>query len=127
MIYGSIGFFENISPIYKTVSWGFEGPDFLNVVLQVKTILTSKRMLTEILAIEKKLGRSRSLDEKTSIYEDRPIDIDILFYGNDILELKNLQIPHPRLHLRRFVLQPLKDIAQELEHPVFKKSIAELL
>ena len=84
-------------------------------------------MLRNIQKIEQELGRKRSVEKKDKSYENRPIDIDLLFYGDEIKNTKKLQIPHPRLQERLFVLFPLHDIAPHLQHPTFKKSISELL
>jgi 2-amino-4-hydroxy-6-hydroxymethyldihydropteridine diphosphokinase len=94
----------------------------LNQVLKVKTSLTPQELIDEILKIEKSLGRERQ--EK---YGPRLIDIDILFFDNEVIKSKSLTIPHPQLHNRRFVLVPLNEIAPRFIHPVLKKSIAQLL
>jgi len=80
-----------------------------------------------MLAIERELGRKRDPEKTNKTYENRPIDIDLLFYGEEIKNTSKLQVPHPRIQERRFVLLPLSDIAPQLQHPVFKKSIAQLL
>ncbi|WP_316930218.1 2-amino-4-hydroxy-6-hydroxymethyldihydropteridine diphosphokinase [Leeuwenhoekiella sp. MAR_2009_132] len=118
-----LGSVKQISPVYKTKSWGFEGADFLNCVILIQTRLESAAVIDLILTIEKELGRVRS----TQGYTDRLIDIDILFYGDKILYTEKLEVPHPRLHQRNFVLYPLNDIATTFEHPVLKKEIRELL
>ncbi len=102
---------------------GFEGADFLNCVVKLETTCTPKQLLKTILEIEKKMGRQRS---NKSEYTSRPIDIDILFYDDQIIETPKLNIPHPHLQKRKFVLQPLQDIAPDLVHPVFKKDIKQL-
>ena len=94
---------------------------FLNQAIAVKTQLTPDQMLQEIHNIEKQMDRVRK--EKN---EPRIIDIDILLWGKNIIKGMDLEIPHPRLHLRNFVLVPLMEIAGNEIHPIFKKSIEEL-
>jgi 2-amino-4-hydroxy-6-hydroxymethyldihydropteridine diphosphokinase len=110
------------SPVYETQSWGKENlPDFLNQVIMLKTVLTARQVLERILNIEIKMGRKR--DEK---WGSRTIDIDILFYGDNVIDEPDLVVPHPELHKRRFTLSPLADIAPNLLHPVFNKTVSEL-
>ncbi|MEH6656884.1 2-amino-4-hydroxy-6-hydroxymethyldihydropteridine diphosphokinase [Leeuwenhoekiella marinoflava] len=122
-IFEELGTVKQISPVYKTKSWGFEGADFLNCAVSADTRLDYQTLLTTCLSIEKKLGRARSNKEG---YSDRPIDIDILFFGTDIINESNLTIPHPHLQDRNFVIYPLNDIASSFEHPILKKSISVL-
>ena len=103
---------------------GFDGDDFLNCVVKVQTCLSSAKTLKTILTIEKELGRIRN---KSEGFVSRPIDIDILFFNEEVVESKNLIIPHPEIQNRRFVLQPLADISATLIHPKFNKSIVGLL
>ncbi len=111
------------SAIYETASWGIkEQPDFLNQVLLIKTKLSSDKIMRSILSIEKKMGRVRSQKNASRI-----IDIDILFFNDEIIKLKNLTIPHPEIQNRKFVLIPLNEIASDVIHPVFKQSIKNLL
>ncbi len=113
---------EKVSPIYETEPVGnINQPLFLNLVCQVYTSLAPINLLTLAKGIESKLGRvSRSNDP-------RPIDIDILFYGDQVINTPELTIPHPRLVERAFVLVPLSKIAPDLRHPVNGKTIKELL
>ena len=112
------------SSLYKTEPWGNKNQDdFLNSVIGVETNLTSVEVLKNILFIEKELGRDRNKDNQ---FAPRLIDIDILFYGNKIINSDNLIIPHPRLHLRNFVLTPLMEIAPRFIHPVLNKTIEEI-
>lgn len=104
---------------------GFEGNKFLNCVLEVKTQFKVTKVLKKILAIEKKLGRERT--SKEAIYQSRIIDIDILLYNDEIINKKNLQVPHPRIEARKFVLQPLVEIHPTLVHPQSLKLIVTLL
>lgn len=111
------------SALYETAAWGkTDQPSFFNQALELETALSPKELLPVLLAIEKQLGRQR--DEK---YGPRIIDIDILLYGDQICNDPQLRIPHPELQNRRFALTPLAEIGPGLVHPVFKKSITELL
>ena len=114
----------SISKIYQTPSWGFEGDDFLNACVSINTKLTALELLNSILKIEVHLGRIRSTEKG---YQPRNIDIDILFYENEIVNTNNLNIPHPNLHLRKFVLKPLVDIAPNFIHPILQKNTKQLL
>ena len=117
---GSIG---KISSLYQTASWGkHDQPDFLNQVIELKTMLEPQDLLSGILNIEADMGRKRL--EK---WGSRIIDIDILLYANLIIETPELSIPHPYLVFRRFCLMPLCEIAPEFIHPRLGKNIQELL
>ena len=119
-----IGKVINKSKRYKTEPWGIKTQEnFLNMVLEIETELTPDEILSQIIDIEKKMGRYR---DKQNQFGPRTIDIDILFYGDKIIRNNKLIIPHPRLHLRNFVLTPLKDIAPDLVHPVLRKNIKTL-
>lgn len=114
-----------IAPIIETEPWGFQSTNtFLNTVVAYYTTLEAEALLHATQQIELRLGRTKK--SINGQYSDRPIDIDILFYGNRIIETPHLTIPHPLLHKRQFVLEPLSTIAPELIHPVLKKSIEEL-
>ncbi len=106
------------SGIYETKSWGKQdAPDYLNQVLLLETSLPAQTILSRILNIEKVLGRQRN--EK---WGSRTIDIDILFYGDAIINETGLHVPHPELHNRRFTMEPLAEIAPDFVHPVFNKN-----
>ncbi len=123
LIKTNCGRVKQTSAVYETDAWGKnDQPRFLNQALQVETGFTPLQLLKKLLAIEQTLGRIR--DEK---YGPRTIDIDILLFADKIVNKPNLIIPHPQMHKRRFVLAPLAEIGGELAHPVFHKSIAELL
>ncbi len=120
-----IGSIQKKSSIYQSPPWGFSAEqDFLNQVLICTTILKPLQVLEEILAIEKLMGRERN---ESAQYSSRIIDIDILFFGNEVIQLKDLQIPHPRLHVRKFTLLPLAEIAGNFIHPTLNKRITDLL
>ncbi|MEZ4799322.1 MAG: 2-amino-4-hydroxy-6-hydroxymethyldihydropteridine diphosphokinase [Flavobacteriales bacterium] len=112
------------SSVYQTAAWGMEGaPDFLNQVLKIETELTVEALMQEIEELEEFYGRKRSSEK----YLSREMDVDILFFGDEIIESEKITVPHPRLHLRKFVLLPLNELDGKLQHPIFKKSIADLL
>ena len=119
----SIGTIIKKSPIYETQSWGYDDNDYLNMAIEVKTTLSPSDLLKTINKIEADLGRVRSGNG----YEARTIDIDILFYDNETIDLPLLTIPHPKIALRRFVLQPMADIAPDFVHPRIGKTIRQLL
>jgi len=119
----SIGKVVAQSSLYETAPWGNKNQsNFLNQVICIETKLPAEELLFKILAIEKELGRKR--EQK---WEARIIDIDILFFNSEIIQTPDLSVPHPYLQERRFALVPLAEIAEEFVHPVFKKSIKQLL
>ena len=110
------------SSVYETQSWGkSDAPDYLNQVILLQTDMPARLILEKILTIEILLGRKR--EEK---WGSRTIDIDILFYGDTIIDEADLQIPHPELHKRRFTLEPLVEISPNFKHISFKKTILQL-
>ena len=98
---------------------------FLNQALVVVTALTAHEVLKEALAIEAELGRVRKSGRK--VYSSRPMDIDLIFYNDEVIETADLIIPHPRMHLREFVLAPLEEVMPNYRHPLLGKSVKELL
>lgn len=121
----NIGSIIQESSIYESSPWGFESThNFLNRVVEINTKLTAEDLLEKLLKIEKKYGRIRSNIKQ---YEDRIIDIDILLYGNLVINSPTLTIPHPRLHLRRFTLLPLCEYWPDIIHPSLNISMKELL
>jgi 2-amino-4-hydroxy-6-hydroxymethyldihydropteridine diphosphokinase len=123
LIIEQCGTVTNSSSLYETAAWGItDQPSFLNQALEISTTLNAKQLMRKILKVEKIMGRVRK--EK---FGPRIIDIDILFYENEIHDIRFLKIPHPELQNRRFVLEPLAEINSEFQHPVLKKTIAELL
>jgi 2-amino-4-hydroxy-6-hydroxymethyldihydropteridine diphosphokinase len=111
------------SSVYKTAPWGdVQQPDFFNQVIEVQTTLLPEALLEKTLHIEKQMGRIR--DQK---WGPRTIDIDILFYDEKVVASSSLIIPHQSLHLRRFTLVPLVEIAGEFKHPILEKNLKLLL
>ncbi|MGI6341578.1 MAG: 2-amino-4-hydroxy-6-hydroxymethyldihydropteridine diphosphokinase [Bacteroidales bacterium] len=114
----------NYSPIIETKPWGYNSTNlFLNIALKIRTELGCEMLLQKLLSIEKTLGRVKTKPE----YEDRIIDIDILFYDKIIIKSKSLTIPHPHIQDRRFVLEPLNSISPNFNHPVLNLNINTLL
>lgn len=119
----SVGSILKASSLYETAAWGkTDQPAFLNQAIQVETTLGAEQALKKILAIEKKMGRIR--EEK---WGERIIDIDILLFGNEIIESPALTVPHPQLANRKFALESLNEIAADTEHPILKIKIREML
>ncbi|MEO6169199.1 MAG: 2-amino-4-hydroxy-6-hydroxymethyldihydropteridine diphosphokinase [Chitinophagales bacterium] len=117
------GDFQQVSSVYETEPWGVVNQDdYLNMVVEIKTFFSPEELFKQLKAIETAEGRTDATK-----YAPRTLDIDVLFYDDLVLESEYLIIPHPRLHLRRFVLKPLEEIAASLIHPLLGKSIRELL
>lgn len=113
------------SAIYESEPWGFDAEEsFLNQVVILQTYLPSEILLLKILDFETELGRVRKL---SPTYLSRTIDIDILFFNNEIINTERLIIPHPRLHKRMFTLLPLQEVCKNYIHPVLQKTIDELV
>ncbi len=123
LIFQKVGKVKSIAKVFNTPALGFEGDDFLNTCILVQTRLEAEDVLENLLDIEKRMGRVRTTSDA---YESRVIDLDILFFNEDIIDTKSLTVPHPKLHLRQFVLDPLKSMAPSFEHPVLNKSITQL-
>jgi 2-amino-4-hydroxy-6-hydroxymethyldihydropteridine diphosphokinase len=122
-ISSAVGLIAQQSSVYKTEPWGNTNQqDFLNQVLEVETELQPFEVLKTILTIETEMGRNR-----IHKWEPRIIDIDLLFYADDIINSHELVVPHPLLHQRRFTLLPLAEIAANVVHPIFNKTVSELL
>ena len=119
-----LGFILEISGVYKSPSWGFDGEDFLNACLSLETDKTPSEVLEILLKVEKEMGRQRS---EGAGYQSRNIDIDLLYYNSEIIQTDELTVPHPQMHLRRFVLKPLADIAPQFYHPILGKDTRNLL
>lgn len=111
------------SSVYETAPWGNTDQEpFLNQVVVIESVLSAEQMMNQILLIEEKLGR-----RKTIKWGPRIIDIDILFFNDEIISTENLVVPHPGLHQRKFTLVPLAEIMPDYVHPVLKKTISVLL
>ena len=146
MIGETVGSVVTRSSLYESDPWGFEDEiQFLNQVIVIDTTLAPEDLLEQLLTIETKLGRIRPFEgcgcsvssstmeiegdgkHEKPIYSGRTIDLDILFYGQQLVFTDKLMIPHPRLHERRFVLVPLTEISPAFVHPLLKKTISALL
>jgi len=123
MVKDKIGKITASSQLYETAAWGkHDQPDFLNQVLLVNTLLPAATCLKEILLIEKRMGRIR-----TKKNDPRIIDIDILFFNDDIINDVHLSVAHPELQNRKFVLIPMNELSPGLIHPVLHRSMRDLL
>ena len=146
LIQERIGTVAAASSIYETAPWGefevesgerrvesgewrvesgeWRVENFLNQALVVETPLTAHEVLHEAQEIERQLGRVRK--EGSKVYSSRPMDIDIIFFNDEVIESKELTVPHPRMHLREFVLAPLTEVMPDYRHPVLGKTIEQL-
>lgn len=124
---GELGQVTAVSSIYETEPVEYtQQPWFLNCVVKLETEKMPKQLLSQLLAIEQSMGRRRQGQGPTRMKGPRTIDIDVLLFGHSVVDTAGLTIPHPAMHERRFVLEPLAEIAPEERHPVFKRTIREL-
>ena len=124
LIHQEVGTVIKISNLYETPSWGFDSDAFYNCALVVHTFMSANTILTKILNIEKQLGRVRDM---TLEYQSRIIDIDLIAFNEEIIDTEKLQVPHPLMQNRNFVLLPMLDLNLNWIHPIFHKKVAELL
>lgn len=123
LIQKRVGTIIKYSKIYETEAWGItDQPSFYNQVLEIESKFSAREVLNKILKIEEEMGRKRTFKNAARI-----IDIDILFFNQEIVNEQNLIIPHPEIGNRRFVLSPLNEIAPGMIHPGLKKTMQELL
>lgn len=115
------------SAVYESEAWGFESDNFLNMALVVETAMEPYDFFAVTRLVEGELGRRRDPQAAAGQYAPRPIDIDILFFGDRVLRDESLTIPHPRIAARRFVLEPLAEIMPHYEHPTLRLPVDELL
>jgi len=123
LIENKVGAILQHSSLYQTAAWGLKDQaDFVNQVILVESAMPPYAILAEIQAIEKAFGR-----ERTIAWGPRTLDLDILFIDQQIIQTTDLQVPHPYIQDRKFILIPMHEIAATYQHPLLKKSIAELL
>jgi len=123
LIKKNIGKITRQSNLYVTAAWGnTKQPDFLNQVIVVETTCTAEETIKTILQVEKQMGRVRTIRNAPRI-----IDIDILFFNKEVIQEKDLVVPHPEIQNRRFALVPLNELSPGLRHPVLNKTIHQLL
>ena len=124
LIHTEIGSVRKISKVYASPAYGFEGEEFNNACVLVTTNLKPAKLIKALKKIEKGMGRPKKVK---GTYTNRPIDLDILYYNDEVVDTKNLIVPHPEMQNRMFVLSPLKDLNTQYEHPVLKKTTEELM
>ena len=123
-IHQEVGTVIKVSRLYESPAWGFESDAFYNCVAVIHTTNSAQKVLNQVLKIEKKLGRVRS--NKLG-YQSRSIDVDLISFDEEIIDSDKLQIPHPLMQNRKFVLLPIQDLNLDWKHPILKKTISELL
>ena len=124
IIHAEIATVVKVSSVYETPSWGFESEPFYNCAILIHTSKSAQRILSQVLKVEKQLGRIRTNDKT---YQARIIDIDIISCNEEVISTENLEIPHKQMQNRKFVLLPMQDLELNWMHPILKKSIPELL
>jgi deoxyguanosine kinase len=124
LIHQEIGTIIKVSNLYESPSWGFQSDAFYNCALVLHTYSSAHAVLNAVLKIEKQMGRVRG---ENLGYKSRIIDIDLITFDEEIIDTEELQIPHPLMQNRKFVLAPMQDLNLDWKHPVFHKKIAELL
>ena len=124
LIHQEIGTVIQVSKLYETPSWGFESDAFYNCALLLHSYSSAQKILNQVLKVEKQLGRIRS-DQQG--YQSRIIDVDLIVFDDQIIESEKLQIPHPLMQNRKFVLLPMQDLKLNWKHPVFQKTVSELI
>ena len=120
----ALGTVTALSSVYETPAWGFEGDAFFNSCIALETTKDPEEVLKTLLRIEKEAGRFRG---EESGYVSRTLDIDIIYYGKEVIQTDALVVPHPHMEKRRFVLKPLADIAPQFYHPLLDKDTRNLL
>ena len=124
LIHQEVGTIIKISRLYETPAWGFESDAFYNCALVLHTFSSAQKVLSQVLKIEKRLGRLRN---KVQEYQSRTIDIDLIAFDSAVIDTEKLQIPHPLMQNRNFVLLPIQDLNLDWKHPTLQKNIAELI
>src|SRR5690554_1336692 len=124
LIHNKVATVISTSKVYETPSWGFESDAFYNCALLIHTSKSPEKLLEEIFWVEKELGRVRTHSNE---YQAREIDIDIIVFDEKIIKTNSLEVPHPRMQHRLFVLKPIQDLQTDFVHPVLKKNIKELI
>lgn len=124
LIHQKVGTVIQVSKLYETPAWGFESDAFYNCALLLYTNSSAQKILNQVLKVEKELGRIRSNQEG---YQSRIIDIDLIVFDDEIIDSEKLQVPHPLMQNRNFVLLPINDLKLNWKHPILQKTISELI
>ena len=124
LIHQEVGTVIKVSRLYETPAWGFESDAFYNCALVLHTFSSAQKVLSQVLKIEKRLGRLRN---KVQGYQSRAIDIDLIAFDSAVIDTEKLQIPHPLMQNRNFVLLPIQDLNLDWKHPILQKNSAELI
>lgn len=124
LIHQNVGTVIEVSKLYETPAWGFESDAFYNCALLLHTNSSAQKVLNQILKVEKELGRIRLNQEG---YQSRIIDVDLIAFDNEIIDTEKLQVPHPLMQNRNFVLLPMQDLKLSWKHPILQKTIPELI
>lgn len=124
LIHQNVGTVIQVSKLYETPAWGFESDAFYNCALLLHTYSSAQKILNQILKVEKELGRIRLNQEG---YQSRIIDVDLIAFDAEIIDTEKLQVPHPLMQNRNFVLLPMQDLKLNWKHPILQKTISELI